>query len=212
MTEEESVAWLRSELDVSRETLDRLKTFAELVRTEGETQNLISRSTFNQIWSRHIVDSAQLIRFVPASAGIWLDLGTGAGFPGLVVALLHPANVICVESRPLRVAFLQRATMTLGLSDKAAIIGNRIERVPDLQANVISARAFAPLERLLALAERFGSSATHWVLPKGRNARTELEAAYASWQGEFELAPSLTDPDAQIIVAKDVRRRGKGRR
>ena len=212
MTEAEAQTWLRTSLDVSRETLDRLSGFVDLLKRESSDQNLISRATLDHIWLRHIVDSAQLLRFAPADAANWLDLGTGAGFPGLVVSALHPARVTCVESRRLRVEYLHRAAVTLGVEHKTELVCDKVERLADRAYDVISARAFAPLDRLLALAERFGSSKTRWILPKGRNARTELDAALAAWQGEIELAPSLTDPDAHIIVARDVRRRGKGRR
>lgn len=212
MTEAEAQAWLREELDVPRGTLDRLAAFAELLRAEAERQNLISRATFDSIWSRHILDSAQLLRFAPADAASWLDLGTGAGFPGLIVSALHPARVTCVESRRRRVDWLHRAAATLAVTGKTELLCDKLEHLPNNYFQVISARAFAPLDRLLALAERFASPATRWVLPKGRTAHVELEAVRKSWQGEFRLEPSLTDPDAHIIVAEGVHRRGKGRR
>jgi 16S rRNA (guanine527-N7)-methyltransferase len=212
VTEEEAQAHLCEDHDVSRGTLDRLSAFADLLRAEAERQNLIARGTFDQIWSRHILDSAQLLRFAPSNAKTWLDLGTGAGFPGLIVAALHPAHVICVESRKLRVEWLTRAADALGVQHKVDLICAKLEQVPTRTADVISARAFAPLDRLLALAERFGSRETRWVLPKGRNAHVELASVAVTWQGEFRLEPSLTDPDAQIIVADQVRRRGKGSR
>lgn len=211
MTEDEAQVRLTDELDVPRETMTRFELFVEALRAEATRQNLISRATLGQIWSRHILDSAQLLRLAPPGAGAWLDLGTGAGFPGLIVSALHPARVTCVESRRLRVEFLHRAVAILDVANKTELVGGKLELLPSHPAQVISARAFAPLERLLALTERFGSPETLWLLPKGRNARTELDAAHASWQGEFELAPSLTEPDAYIIVARGVRRRGKGR-
>lgn len=211
MTELEAQTWLVEELGVPRETMAELAEFVDAVRAEAEQHNLVSRSTLDQIWSRHIVDSAQLLCFAAPSAETWLDLGTGAGFPGLVVSALHSARVTCVESRRLRVDFLRRAAAVLDIGDKTEVFGGKLEQLPRQAFQIISARAFAPLERLLALTERFGSPDTLWILPKGRNARTELEAAHASWQGEFELVPSLTDPDAHIIVARGVRRRGKGR-
>lgn len=211
MTEEEARDWLQVECNVPRETLDRLSALANLLRDASESQNLVARSTLDHIWSRHIVDSAQLLRFAPPTAEHWLDLGTGAGFPGLIVATLHPSHVTCVESRRLRVDFLKHAAATLGISSKVRLICAPLERIATATFDVISARAFAPLDRLFTLAERFASPETRWVLPKGRNARTELDAARTSWQGEFKLEPSLTDRDAQIIVARRVRRRGEGK-
>jgi 16S rRNA (guanine527-N7)-methyltransferase len=203
--------WLEQELGVSRETLERLNAFIDLLRRENEVQNLVSRATLDEVWTRHILDSAQLLRFAPSEAETWLDLGTGAGFPGLILALLHPSAVTMVEARKLRVDFLQRAASILSLPSSTRIVCSKIEHFEAPPFAVISARAFAPLDRLLTLAERFASPETLWVLPKGRNAKSELEEAQASWQGEFRLEPSLTDPDAMIIVAERVRRRGRGK-
>ena len=198
-------------LDVPRETLDRLQAFVALLREENEHQNLVSRASLHHVWSRHILDSAQLIRFAPATAETWLDLGTGAGFPGLIVPLIFPGRVTLVEARTLRVEFLARAAEVLGISERTRIICTKIEKFEAPPFDVISARAFAPLDRLLALAERFSTKETRWILPKGRNAKTELEAAESLWQGEFRLEPSTTDADASIIVADAVRRRSKGK-
>jgi 16S rRNA (guanine527-N7)-methyltransferase len=203
--------WLKDELVVSRETFERLDSFVAFLRDENERQNLVSRGTLDSIWARHIVDSAQLIRFAP-NAPTWLDLGTGAGFPGLIIAALHPARVTMVEERRMRVDFLHRASELLGIEDKSVVIPSKVERFEAGPFDAISARAFAPLAKLLDLGARFATPETRWVLPKGRNAKSELEAVESSWQGVFQLEPSLTDADAQIIVAEQVRRRGKGTR
>ena len=210
MTEEEA----RAAIDVSRETLERIENFVGFLAHENERQNLVSRGSLDSVWARHIVDSAQLVRFAPPDAGSWLDLGSGAGFPGLVAATLHPAAFELVESRRLRVEFLVRAAEILGVSDRVRVTPSRAELLPARPYDVISARAFAPLEKLLAISARFAGENTTWILPKGKNAKSELEAARASWQGDFHLEPSLTDPDAQIIVARRVRRKpvGKGTR
>jgi 16S rRNA (guanine527-N7)-methyltransferase len=208
MTEEEAQA----ALDVPRETLRRLEAFAGFLRAENERQNLVSQGSLEQLWGRHIYDSAQLLRFARAEARTWLDLGTGAGFPGLIVAALHPAHVTMVESRKLRVDFLRRAADVLGVTAKTEIVCARAESLPDAAYDVISARALAPLGKLLTLGERFSTAETVWILPKGRNANTELEAARASWQGSLRLEPSLTDADARIIVGRGVQRRAKGKR
>jgi 16S rRNA (guanine527-N7)-methyltransferase len=192
-------------LDVPRETYLRLESFRELLRAENERQNLVSHGSLNTFWARHVLDSAQLVPFAPGGAKSWLDLGAGAGFPGLIVPLFHPANATLVESRRLRADFLRRAAAVLELGSRAEIIGAKLEAVPSRRFDVISARAFAPLERLLALAERFATPETIWILPKGRNAKSELDAARSSWQGDFRIEPSLTDPAAGIIVAAGVR-------
>jgi 16S rRNA (guanine527-N7)-methyltransferase len=201
----------RERLDVPRETLGRLEAFAALLRTENDRQNLVSRASLETLWARHIFDSAQLARIAPADARCWLDLGTGAGFPGLIVPLFHPADVVLVESRRLRAEFLRTAASTLGIEDRVEILCTRLEALPQRSFDVISARAFAPLPKLLAVAERFSTSETMWILPKGRNAKSELDAALASWQGDFRLEASLTDDDAGIVVASRVRRKPRGR-
>jgi 16S rRNA (guanine527-N7)-methyltransferase len=198
-------------LDVPRETLAHLQTFARSLAEENRRQNLVSQASLDDLWNRHIWDSAQLLRFAP-SAAAWIDLGTGAGFPGLIVARLADAKVTLVEARKLRVDFLRRAAENLGIGEKVEIVCGKAEALPERPYDVISARAFAPLDRLLAIGSRFASAETLWLLPKGRNAKSELEAARASWQGEFRLEPSLTDADARIIVARGVSRREKGKR
>ena len=198
-------------LDVSRETLERLEAFANLLQVENDRQNLVSKASLDRLWQRHILDSAQLVRFAPAGARTWLDLGTGAGFPGLLVPLFHAATAVLVESRKLRADFLRTAASTLGVAAKVEILCSRLETVPSRPFDVISARAFAPLPKLLALAERFSMPETVWILPKGRNAKSELDAARSSWQGDFRLEPSLTDGEAQIVVASRVRRKPRGR-
>lgn len=202
---------VKERLDVPRETIERLEAFEDLLRNEAARQNLVSRASLDALWERHILDSAQLIRFAPPAAAIWLDLGTGAGFPGLLVPLFHPAQAILVETRRLRADFLRTAASLLGIAARVEILASKIEAVPTRTVDVISARAFAPLPKLLALAERFSTRETIWILPKGRNAKSELDAARSSWQGDFRLEPSLTDADARIIVASGVRRKTRGR-
>jgi 16S rRNA (guanine527-N7)-methyltransferase len=201
----------KERLDVPRETIERLEAFAALLRAENERQNLVSKASLETIWERHILDSAQLVRFAPVKARSWLDLGTGAGFPGLMVPLFHSADVVLVESRRLRAEFLRAAASTLGIAAKVEILCAKLESVPVRPFDVISARAFAPLPKLLALAQRFSTPETVWILPKGRNAKSELEASRSSWQGDFRLEPSLTDAEAQIVVASQVRRKPRGR-
>ena len=207
MTPEE----VQDRLNVPRETLERINAFIALLREENDRQNLVSRASLEELWERHILDSAQLVRFAPATARSWLDLGTGAGFPGLLVPLFHPARAILVEARRLRADFLRTAASVLGIAARIEILDTRLEAVPTREVDVISARAFAPLPKLLALAERFSTTGTVWILPKGRNAKSELDAVRSSWQGDFRLEPSLTDADAGIIVATGVRRKRKGR-
>ena len=199
----------RPGVNVPRETFGRLAAFETLLRDENERQNLVSRGSLDRFWSRHVHDSAQLLRFAPPSASAWLDLGTGAGFPGLILAALHPGRFTLVEARKLRVDFLRRAAELLALGGRVEILCSKVEALPPRTFDVISARAFAPLPRLLDLAHRFSTAKTRWILPKGRNARSELDEAIRSWQGDFRLEPSLTDPEAQIVVAEGVKRKRK---
>lgn len=212
MDEAAARLWLTDDLGVPRETMERLTEFAAFLASENERQNLVSASSLSDLWTRHIVDSAQLLRYAPAPDASWVDLGTGAGFPGLIIALLHQGPVMLVEQRKMRVDFLRRAADLLEIGSSVEIICARAQAVAPRKFGVISARAFAPLERLLTLGEQFAAPETRWVLPKGRNAKLELEAAESSWQGEFRLEPSLTDAASQIIVAQGVRRRGRDKR
>jgi 16S rRNA (guanine527-N7)-methyltransferase len=163
---------------------------------------LISASTLDHIWSRHIVDSAQLLLFTDTSAppSNWLDLGSGAGFPGLVIALLTNHHVTLVESRARRIDYLQRAVEMLDLTHRVKVAGVTLERLETAPFSVISARAFAPLPKLFDLAARFAANNTLWLLPKGRNAKAEWEGAQALWDGNFQVMDSVTDQEAGILV------------
>lgn len=210
MTEDEARHWVAARFDVSRETMARLDAFASLLRAESDHQNLVSKASLDALWGRHIADSAQLLAFAPGPAATWVDLGSGAGFPGLVIAALQRGPVTLIEARRLRVDFLRRAAAAMGVD--VEIIPTRVERVPPRAFDAITARAFAPLGRLLELGTALSTRKSRWVLPKGRNAQCELEALDPSWQGRFELHASMTDADAQIIVADGVHRaRGKRR-
>ena len=201
--------WIERRFDVPRETMARLDAFAALLVEENEHHNLMSKSTTGQLWQRHFADSAQLLAFAPSRDSSWVDLGSGAGFPGLIVAALHRGPVTLIEERRLRADFLRRAAATLEVD--AEILHARVERVAQRRFDVISARAFAPLGRLLDLGTGLSTTNSVWILPKGRNAQSELEALDASWQGDFRLEASATDPEARIIVATDVRRQASSR-
>ena len=210
MDEATARAWMERDYNVPRETMARLDDFAALLRDENERQNLVSRASLDQLWRRHIADSAQLLRFAPDSQASWIDLGTGAGFPGLIVALLHAGPVTLVEERRLRADFLRRAAETLRVT--VDIVQAKAQSLPRRPFDVISARAFAPLDRLLDFGTGFSTAKSVWLLPKGRNAETELAALDAKWQGDFRLEPSVTDPEARIIVARGVHRQSRGKR
>jgi 16S rRNA (guanine527-N7)-methyltransferase len=166
---------------------------------ENGRQNLISAASLPAVWTRHVCDSAQLLRHVPRETSNWLDLGTGAGFPGLVIAALRPhMTTYLVESRVRRVEWLERARDALGLA-RTMVLGTRVELVQPFPATVISARAFASLDKLLSLAAGFSTKDTIWLLPKGRSAAQEL-AELTGWRHMFHVEQSVTDTSAGIIV------------
>ena len=183
------------------ERLDRLRTMLE---AENRQQNLVADATLPAVWQRHFADSLQLLQHAPSGEGVWLDLGTGAGFPGLPIALAQPRRIVLlVESRKRRVEWLAQATEVLGLPN-VRIVGSRLERAETIVAEVISARAFAPLSRLLPLASRFSSADTTWLLPKGRSAVQELAEQSAAVQQMFHVEHSVTDIEAGILVGRGV--------
>ena len=184
--------------------MSRLEALSAALVDENQRQNLISRPSEAQMWVRHIADSAQLLRFVPRETPSrpWLDLGTGAGFPGLVIAALRPEwKIVLVESRARRVEWLEHMVRELDLGN-CRVEGQRLELVEPFKASVISARAFAPLEKLLSLSAPFSTKATTYLLPKGRSAAQELQAMPRKIRGMFHVEQSLTDEEAGIIVSK----------
>ncbi len=208
-TEADACTWLEARPEFNAEARARLECLVAMLGEENQRQNLVSAASLEQVWLRHIVDSAQLLAHVPRETGKpWFDLGTGAGFPGLVIAALRPeTEVIMVESRARRIEWLERARIAMGL-DNARVAGQRLELVETREAGVISARAFAPLQRLLELSSRFSTGDTVWVLPKGRSAQQELDDL-RKWRHVFHVEQSLTDPQAGIIVGTLSGRKGK---
>ena len=182
-----------------------LEQYTQLLVEENQRQNLISKPSEEDIWVRHIADSAQLLEHagpIHGNAGPWLDLGTGPGLPGLVIAILRPQiHVVLVESRHRRVEFLEGCVASLGLQN-CDVRGERLEKVTPFSAKIISARAFAPLEKLLRLSAPFSTKETRFLLPKGRSAAHELETVKPSIRTTFHVKHSLTDADAGIIVSK----------
>lgn len=182
--------------------LPKIERFIALLVAENARQNLVARPTLDVIWQRHIADSAQLLEYVPRETGLWLDLGTGAGLPGLIIAIMRPEwNIWLVESRRRRIEWLQGMVEELGLGN-CAVVGSRLELVESVPASVISARAFAPLADILRLSARFSTSETLWLLPKGRSAAQELDTLPAKHKRLFHVKQSLTDEESGIIVGK----------
>jgi 16S rRNA (guanine527-N7)-methyltransferase len=198
-TEDQAKAWLKDLAGVDAAAIERIELLIAMLVEENTRQNLVSAGSLAHVWQRHIVDSAQLLPFVPRGTSPWLDLGTGAGFPGIVIAALRPdCAVTMVESRAKRIDWLGRLIAALDLPH-ARVIGSRLELVETFPVRAISARAFAPLPQLLALSARFSTKDTIWLLPKGRSAAQEL-AELSGWSHMFHVEQSLTDPEAGIIV------------
>lgn len=182
--------------------IDRLQAFVEALKAENALQNLVAKPTLEIAWQRHLADSAQLLGYVPRETSPWLDLGSGAGFPGIVIATMRPdCEVILVESRRKRIDWLVRMRDELAL-DNCRIEGMRLESVETVPAGVITARAFAPLRDILGLSARFSTEHTRYVLPKGRSAAQELQDMPKWIRKTFHVEQSLTDADAGIIVGR----------
>ncbi len=202
-TEAAARAWLVDCLGVDGAAMGRLALLVEMLAAENREQNLVSKGSLDHVWQRHIADSAQLLHVSRGTASgnsTWLDLGTGAGFPGLVIAALQPdRDVTLVDSRRLRTEWLHRASKALGLP-RVEVVLAKIEDMPARKFGVISARAFAPLQRLLSLSVRFSTPETLWLLPKGAKARHELQALGNHCHHTFHVKHSLTDPAAGVLV------------
>ena len=200
---------------VSRETAALLDRFVEFLLPWTERTNLIARSTIPTIWTRHIADSLQLLPLAP-DAKSWVDLGTGAGFPGIVLACALAGQegsvVHLVESTGKKTAFLREAVDHLGISAEVHTV--RIEDFVKnfvLRPDVVTARALAPLDRLLDLAAPLLMKGALGLFPKGQDVEGELTAASKYWNIDAELVPSQTSPQARIVVVRGLQRRSKRR-
>ena len=208
-TEAEAKDFVRSLSDGDANALPRLEKFVGELLSENKRQNLIGQNSEDVIWQRHIADSAQLLRYVPRGTFLnsakndkWLDLGTGAGFPGLIVAAICPEwPIVLVESRGRRAEFLSRMVASLSLPN-VEVLGERLERVSPFPCAIISARAFAPLNKLLRLSAPFSTAETRYILPKGRSAAQELTGQKQSIRRMFHVKQSITDENAGIIVSR----------
>lgn len=193
-------------LDVSRETSQRLSALVALLIKWNKAINLVSKDTVGEIWSRHILDSAQIFN-LGCKASLWADLGSGGGFPGLVVAVLAAEKaphmqIVLVESDQRKAAFLRQAGQTLGLNVK--VLADRIENVQPLNADIVSARALAPLPQLCVFAHRHLSPDGAAIFMKGRSHSEELTNARDNWNFALESHPSITDPSALVLVLRGI--------
>ena len=190
--------------NVSRETLDRLRLYVSLLLRWNQEINLIGRSTEQDLWRRHVLDSAQIYNLLPAVAFPLVDLGSGAGFPGLILAILGARDVHLVESDKRKAAFLRQAAQSTGLD--VTIHAARIEELCPFRAAVVTARALAPLPKLLNLATRFESGETRYIFLKGQYVDDELTAAYKMWKLTVDRKLSQSDPTGTVLCLSEVSR------
>lgn len=200
---------LTSGVDVSRETIEALEHFSALLEKWTLKINLISKATVPNLWHRHILDSAQLLKLCPNNCYNWLDLGSGGGLPGIVVSIVAKErcpslHMTLVESDKRKSVFLKTAIRELGL--KATIINERIEEIKPMKVDVISARALADLKRLLDLSERHLNENTICLFQKGENWRKELSKAEESWHFQYNVIKSETQAGAVLLKLGEVSR------
>lgn len=192
-------------ITVSRETRTRLERHLELLRQWQKRINLVGPATLADAWQRHTLDSAQLFALLPATTRRLVDLGSGAGFPGLVLAILGVPEVHLVEADRRKAAFLREAARLTG-TDNVVVHARRIEELAPFPADVVTARALAPLPRLLALAAPFLGPGGVAIFPKGREVAAELTAAAQHWTMQVEQVASATAPGARILLVREVQR------
>jgi len=190
--------------DVSRETLARLKRYAEMLEKWNRRINLVGRGTIEDLWRRHMLDSAQLLPLIPPDAGSLADLGSGAGFPGLVLAICGVKNVHLIEADRKKCAFLREVARE---TDTPVTIHNkRIEEIESFQADIVTSRALAPLPKLLDMAAPFTKKHSILLFLKGRSADGELTEAAKEWNMRVDQIPSQTDPEGMILRLEAISR------
>ncbi len=196
-------------LNVSRETMERLEHYFALLTKWNPSINLVAKSTLDDAWDRHFVDSAQIFSHAPKDWRVWADFGSGGGFPGAVIAILAAENnpngkVILVESDRRKSTFLRAVMRETGV--KATVHAERIEALPPIGADVISARALADLTNLLEFSAHHGQTGTISLFPKGQSWKKELPTAQESWSFIYDAIKSETNPDAIILKVGDLKR------
>ncbi|MCA3448867.1 MAG: 16S rRNA (guanine(527)-N(7))-methyltransferase RsmG [Rhodobacter sp.] len=188
---------------------ERLCTFVALLTKWTAAINLVSPASLSDVWTRHVEDSAQLLGLVPPDRKLWVDMGAGAGFPGVVIALMtadtaDAVEMVLIESDQRKAAFLSTVSRETGVP--MVIHAERIEHVVPQQADIVSARALAPLSRLCAFADRHLAAGGTALFPKGGQYDAEVAAARKVWAFDLEIHGSTTDPAGVVLKLKDLRR------
>jgi 16S rRNA (guanine527-N7)-methyltransferase len=200
-------------INVPRGTLDRLETYAGLLAKWQAKINLVGPATLSDVWRRHFLDSAQLLAIdslPPVGGGKTLvDLGSGAGLPGLVLAILTDWRVHLVDSDQRKCAFLRQVALDCGVLDRVTIHAKRIEQVTGIAAEVVTARACAPLDELLGLAAPFLGEAGKCLFLKGAQAEEELTQARRRWTMRLDKRGSITDSAGTILVITELKRKSQ---
>lgn len=199
-----------NKLNVSRETLNFFCEYKSLLYKWNEKINLVSQTTLIDIWGRHFFDSGQIINHVDASGKIWVDVGTGAGFPGLVVALLLrdrkiDCDFILVEKNKKKVFFLNEVIRKLNL--KVKVVNNSIDCIEPLNADILTARAFSELKDLIQIAHQHRKEKGICLFFKGENYRSELDKTLKYWIFDYDVVDSLSNPSGKIIRVKKILKR-----
>lgn len=193
--------------DVSRETYERLNAYKELLIRWNAKINLVAPSTIQHIWQRHIEDCLQIARLAKPERGVWADLGSGGGLPGIVVAVAvadMPITFTLVESDKRKAAFLRTAIRNLALKN-VSIINDRIESVSPLNADIVSARALAPLPKLLSYVKpHLAPTGRAWLM-KGARWEDEISNAKRIWAFNYQAFPSKSEPEAAILQVDGIR-------
>lgn len=204
-----NAAAFEARFSVSRETVDRMEVYAALLQKWSPKINLVARSTLDSLWERHFHDSAQLFDLAPENAENWVDLGSGGGFPGAVIAILAAEkrphlHLTCVESDQRKAVFLRTVFRETGVSAK--VQSARIEEIHPQEADVLSARALAPLDDLLSHAQRHLSPGGTALFLKGAEHATEVKEALETWTFQVDTIQSETNPNAVILKMREIRR------
>ncbi len=189
---------------VSRETLEKLTAYVELLGQWNRRINLVSANTMGDVWRRHILDCAQLAKHLPRQARVVVDLGAGAGLPGLILAAMGVPEIHLVESDLRKTAFLREAARIMDVP--VTLHPDRIEKLPGFAADAVVARACASLDQLIDYSEKFMSPKSVCLFLKGGSAAEELKLAQASWTMNAETIPSLSDPSGVILKLSSIRR------